>query len=175
MNPLASSLLAAVQLSQATRLLQLDTALAGATLLVERATLTESLHALEPLRAEVDCVSTEAGLPLKSLMGTRVALRLLQADGSPGEKLGQMDANGVLTLTLPALQQGVLDVQIDGGPGHRDYLSLPMREGVVQIDAVSQGETASPGWLALLGGAGAGAGLYGGTVLVGRVMRSRMG
>lgn len=82
MNPLASSLLAAVQLSQATRLLQLDTALAGATLLVERATLTESLHALEPLRAEVDCVSTEAGLPLKSLMGTRVALRLLQADGS---------------------------------------------------------------------------------------------
>src|SRR3989344_1097361 len=82
MNPLASSLLAAVQLSQATRLLQLDTALAGATLLVERATLTESLHALEPLRAEVDCVSTEAGLPLTSLMGTRVALRLLQADGS---------------------------------------------------------------------------------------------
>ena len=102
-------------------------------------------------------------------------VRLLQADGSPGEELGQMDANGVLTLTLPALQQGVLDVQIDGGPGHRDYLSLPMREGVVQIDAVSQGETTSPGWLALLGGAGAGAGLYGGTVLVGRVRRSRMG
>ena len=102
-------------------------------------------------------------------------VRLLQADGSPGEELGQMDANGVLTLTLPSLQQGVLDVQIDGGPGHRDYLSLPMREGVVQIDAVSQGETASPGWLALLGGAGAGAGLYGGTVLVGRVRRSRMG
>ena len=102
-------------------------------------------------------------------------VRLLQADGSPGEELGQMDANGVLSLTLPALQQGVLDVQIDGGPGHRDYLSLPMREGVVQIDAVSQGEHASPGWLALLGGAGAGAGLYGGTVLVGRVRRSRMG
>ena len=102
-------------------------------------------------------------------------VRLLQADGSPGEELGQMDTNGVLSLTLPALQQGVLDVQIDGGPGHRDYLSLPMREGVVQIDAVSQGETASPGWLALLGGAGAGAGLYGGTVLVGRVRRSRMG
>ncbi len=82
MNSLASSLLAAVQLSQATRLLQLDTALPASTLLVERATLTESLHAAEPLRAEIDCVSTEAGLPLKSLMGTRVALRLLQADGS---------------------------------------------------------------------------------------------
>jgi type VI secretion system secreted protein VgrG len=82
MNSLATSLLAAVQLSQATRLLQLDTALPAATLLVERATLTESLHAAEPLRAEIDCVSTEAGLPLKSLMGTRVALRLLQADGS---------------------------------------------------------------------------------------------
>lgn len=82
MNSLASSLLAAVQLSQATRLLQLDTALPAATLLVERATLTEALHAAEPLRADIDCVSTEAGLPLKSLMGTRVALRLLQADGS---------------------------------------------------------------------------------------------
>lgn len=102
-------------------------------------------------------------------------VRLLQADGTPGEELGQMDANGVLTLTLPALKQGILDVQIDGGPGHRDYLSLPMHEGVVQIDAVSQGENASPRWLALLGGAGAGAGLYGGTVLVGRVRRSRMG
>ena len=82
MNSLASSLLAAVQLSQATRLLQLDTALPASTLLIERATLTESLHAAEPLCAEVDCVSTEAGLPLKSLMGTRVSLRLLQADGS---------------------------------------------------------------------------------------------
>jgi type VI secretion system secreted protein VgrG len=82
MNSLATSLLAAVQLGQATRLLQLETALSASTLLVERATLTEGLHAAEPLRAEVDCVSTEAGLPLKSLLGTRVALRLLLADGS---------------------------------------------------------------------------------------------
>lgn len=82
MNSMGSSLLAAVQFSQARRLLQLDTALPAATLLVERATLTESLHASEPLRADVDCVSIDAGLPLKSLMGTRVALRLLQADAS---------------------------------------------------------------------------------------------
>lgn len=102
-------------------------------------------------------------------------VRLIQADGSPGEELGQMDPNGRLTLTLPALKQGILDVQIDGGPGHRDYLSLPMHEGRVEIDAVSQGEQPSRSWLALLSGAGAGAGLYGGAVLVGRVRRSRMG
>ncbi|MGC6483969.1 MAG: hypothetical protein ACON4T_10480 [Synechococcus sp.] len=102
-------------------------------------------------------------------------VRLLQADGSPGKELGQMDSNGMLTLALPAVKQGILDVQIDGGPGHRDYLSLPMDGGVVQLDAVSQEERMHLGWLAVLGAAGATTGLYSGTVLVGRVRRSRMG
>ena len=106
-------------------------------------------------------------------------VRLLQADGSPGEELGRMDADGKLTLTLPALVDGEVDLQVDGGPGHRDYLTLPIRKGQVQIDAVSQAPFSNRPWLALLGGAGllggvgAGAGIS--LALLGRVRRLRQG
>ena len=33
---------------------------------------------------------------------------------------------------------GVLDLQVDGGPGHRDYLELPIRQGSVLLDEVVQ-------------------------------------
>ena len=82
MNSLASRLTAALTLGQATRLLQIDTAWPADTLLVERATVSEAAHAGCPLLAKIDCVSTQADLPLKSLMGTAASLRLLCADGS---------------------------------------------------------------------------------------------
>ena len=104
MNSLASSLLAAVQLSQATRLLQLDTALPAATLLAERATLTESLHAAEPLRAEIDCVSTEAGLPYAVT---------LQAQGGDGAVQLQW-AGGELPAGLNFVPGGNGTAQISG-------------------------------------------------------------
>ena len=63
-------------------------------------------------------------------------VRLLQADGNPGRELGRMDANGKLTLELPALDDGEVDLQVDGGPGHRDYLELPIKRGEVNLDAV---------------------------------------
>ena len=98
-------------------------------------------------------------------------VRLLQADGSPGKELGRMDADGKLTLTLPALDDGEVDLQVDGGPGHRDYLTLPIRRGQVQIDAVSQAPSSGRPWLVLLGGAGAGMSM----ALLGRVRRLRQG
>jgi hypothetical protein len=68
--PLLSRLQAALKLGQSTRLLQIETALPSASLVVERCRITEAVHAAEPLWAEVDCVSTDAGLPeLKALMG----------------------------------------------------------------------------------------------------------
>ena len=85
------------------------------------------------------------------------AVRLLNADGTPGEELGEIGANGQLVLTLPDLVEGVLDLQVDGGPGHRDYLELPIRQGSVLLDEVVQNQfTALPAfaWLgapALLG------------------------
>ncbi|MDE2593310.1 MAG: type VI secretion system tip protein VgrG, partial [Burkholderiales bacterium] len=79
---LLSRLRAALSLGQDTRLLQLDTALASGTLVVERCRVHESVHANEPLWADIDCVSTSAGLALKALTGEAATLKLQLADGS---------------------------------------------------------------------------------------------
>ena len=79
---LTSRLQAALKLGQSTRLLQIETALPSASLVVERCRVTEAVHAAEPLWAEVDCVSTHALLELKALNGEQVTLRLMLADGS---------------------------------------------------------------------------------------------
>ncbi len=63
-------------------------------------------------------------------------VRLLQADGTAGEELGRIDAEGRLKMTLPALSDGLVDLQVDGGPGHRDYLTLPFQQGRVNLDQV---------------------------------------
>ena len=80
-------------------------------------------------------------------------MRLLNADGTPGEELGQIGANGQLVLTLPDLVEGVLDLQVDGGPGHRDYLELPIRQGSVLLDEVveTQNKTTALPLLAWMG------------------------
>ena len=31
---------------------------------------------------------------------------------------------------------GLVDLQVDGGPGHRDYLTLPLQKGRVNLDEV---------------------------------------
>jgi len=81
----ASGLLAqlrgALSLTQNTRLLQLDTALPTGTLIPERCTVHEALHAEQPFLAELDCVSTHSGIPLTSLMGTAATLQLRLHDG----------------------------------------------------------------------------------------------
>ena len=63
-------------------------------------------------------------------------VRLLQADGTAGEELGRIDAEGRLKMTLPELSDGLVDLQVDGGPGHRDYLTLPLQQGRVNLDEV---------------------------------------
>ncbi|MEY2843763.1 MAG: hypothetical protein RI920_1800, partial [Pseudomonadota bacterium] len=79
---LVSRLKASLEIGQSTRLIQLETALATGTLAVERFTLTEGLHADEPMLANVDCLSTNAHLELKALMGEQITLRLMQANGT---------------------------------------------------------------------------------------------
>ena len=83
--------------------------------------------------------SFSTGEPVKG-----AAVRLLNADGTPGDELGEIGANGQLVLTLPDLVEGVLDLQVDGGPGHRDYLELPIRQGSVLLDEVVQMHNQSP-------------------------------
>jgi type VI secretion system secreted protein VgrG len=82
-----SRLQAALSIGQHRRLLQLETALPSATLVVERAQWRENLNdsgsnaALAPLVAEVDALSTSAQLSLKALIGEQMSLRLMCADG----------------------------------------------------------------------------------------------
>jgi type VI secretion system secreted protein VgrG len=67
-------------LSQAQRLLQIETALPSTALVAERLTGREALS--EPFRFTVDCLANNAHFELKALIGEEVTLRLLQADGS---------------------------------------------------------------------------------------------
>ena len=75
--------------------------------------------------------SFSTGEPVEGAM-----VRLLQADGSPGQELGRIDQDGRLRMTLPELSDGLVDLQVDGGPGHRDYLTLPLQRGKVNLDEV---------------------------------------
>ena len=63
-------------------------------------------------------------------------VRLLNADGTPGQELGRTDAEGRLSLDLSSVDNGTVDLQVDGGPGHRDYLELPVQDGEVDLNEV---------------------------------------
>lgn len=63
-------------------------------------------------------------------------MRLLNADGTPGQELGRTDADGRLSLDLSTVVNGTVDLQVDGGPGHRDYLELPVHDGAVNLNEV---------------------------------------
>ena len=63
-------------------------------------------------------------------------VRLLNADGTPGKDLGRTDADGRLSLDLSTVVNGTVDLQVDGGPGHRDYLELPVHDGAVNLNEV---------------------------------------
>lgn len=83
-----SRLMTLLTIGQQKRLLQIETALPSATLVVERARWHEDVsglgqaHAtLSPLVAEIDCLSTSAQLSLKALIGEQMSLRLMCADG----------------------------------------------------------------------------------------------
>ncbi len=76
-----SRLAAALDFTQHTRLLKIQTTLPEASLLVERCQIREAVHATEPLWAEVDCLSTSAFLSIKALMGEPASLQLQCSDG----------------------------------------------------------------------------------------------
>ena len=63
-------------------------------------------------------------------------VRLLNADGTPGQELGRTDSDGRLNLDLSSVGNGTVDLQVDGGPGHRDYLELPVHDGTVNVNEV---------------------------------------
>ena len=62
------------------------------------------------------------------------SVRLVPPGGTP-IALGRTDARGHLNFQLPAGARSDWEVQVDGGPGHRDYLELP--NGAVRPAATS--------------------------------------
>jgi nickel transport protein len=62
------------------------------------------------------------------------SVKLVPPGGSP-IALGRTDARGQLNFQLPAGARSDWEVQVDGGPGHRDYLELP--NGAVRPAATS--------------------------------------
>ena len=77
------------------------------------------------------CSSFSNGEPTQGAV-----VRLLNADGTPGQELGHTDAKGRLSLDLSSVDNGTVDLQVDGGPGHRDYLELPVQDGEVDLNEV---------------------------------------
>ncbi len=53
-----------------------------------------------------------------------VSLIPVGGEGQP-IAVGHTDAMGQLTFKLPAVASGNWEIQVDAGPGHRDYLEIP--------------------------------------------------
>ena len=64
-------------------------------------------------------------------------VRLVAPDGQAVE-LGRTNAVGQLSFALPKKVNGNWELQVDGGPGHRDYLEMPVQQGQAQLDRISQ-------------------------------------
>jgi nickel transport protein len=61
-----------------------------------------------------------SGLPARE-----ATVRMVSPDGTASVDLGHTNAEGQLTFTLPAQARADWEVQVDAGPGHRDYIELP--------------------------------------------------
>lgn len=70
-------------------------------------------------------------------------VRLVPPGGQP-ITMGRTGPKGELSFALPKDANGDWEVQVDGGPGHRDYLSLPVRGGKADLNQLSEAGPASP-------------------------------
>ena len=92
-------------------------------------TTLESLASLSRAYTGASTGAAGASFALASSFSTGVpvadaSVKLVPPGGTP-IALGRTDARGHLNFQLPAGARSDWDVQVDGGPGHRDYLELP--------------------------------------------------
>jgi nickel transport protein len=81
---------------------------------------------LEHLSQQTESFAAELELNSRFSTGEPVdaaTVRLLPPEG-PGIELGRTDAEGRLRFTLPDAAAADWELQVDAGPGHRDYLEL---------------------------------------------------
>lgn len=82
--------------------------------------------------------SFSTGLPASD-----AAVRLLPPDGGEAIELGHTGPDGRLTFTLPPTASSGWEIQVDAGPGHRDYLA-PTDAGVAPAGNGIGGHAAAP-------------------------------
>jgi nickel transport protein len=70
-------------------------------------------------------------------------VRLLPPDGGEAIAIGRTGPDGRLTFTLPPGARNDWEIQVDAGPGHRDYLS-PDDAGRLPAPGGFTGEAAAP-------------------------------
>jgi len=127
---------------------------AATTVLIWASTPAARAHGIETSINRLEALTAELVLQSQFSTGepTQDALvRLISPDGS-SQELGRTDASGRLSFALPQGSQGSFELQVDGGPGHRDYLEMPVQGGQVQLDQISAGPRQRPLlWLSALG------------------------
>lgn len=136
----------------------------GLTLLVLSPGLARA-HAIESSLTRLQSLNDQLLLQSQFSTGQPTAdavVRLVPPGGQPVE-LGRTDSRGQLSFNLPSNANGDWELQVDGGPGHRDYLEMPVKGGRAQLDRISKDEhhDSPRDWLLGLGGAGAAAMLLG--------------
>ena len=103
--------------------------LSAAALLLASAAPVHS-HAIESSLERLSSLTDQLVLDSRFGNGEPAAdavVRLIPPGGTPIE-VGRTDASGQLRFRLPQNATATWEVQVDQGPGHRDYLKLPTAE-----------------------------------------------
>ncbi|WP_259737667.1 hypothetical protein [Synechococcus sp. CS-205] len=104
---------------------------------VEAHAIESSLDRLTSLREGLMLESHFSnGEPVKGAV-----VRLVPPDGGQPVDVGQIDDQGRLSFNMPKGADGDWELQVDAGPGHRDFLEVPTRQGQAQLDQVSRGDS----------------------------------
>jgi nickel transport protein len=106
------------------------TVLAGGVALALLAAPAARAHGIESTLERVGGLLSSRPYQLESRFSSGVpareaSVRMVSPDGSASVDLGHTNAEGQLTFTLPAQARADWEVQVDAGPGHRDYIELP--------------------------------------------------
>lgn len=116
--------------------------LGGCTLAV-LATPVAHAHGIESTLERLGRSTLNSPYQLESKFSTGVpardaAVRMVSPTGDSSIALGHTNGEGQLTFTLPEQARADWEVQVDAGPGHRDYLELPgTAQGVLHGQAAA--------------------------------------
>jgi nickel transport protein len=149
--------------------------LGGATLLAASAASAHGIQSTLEYLPSSGTAASSGSLELQSSFSSGVpardaAVRLMPPDGGKAIELGHTGPDGRLTFTLPPTARSGWEIQVDAGPGHRDYLE-PADAGNVPAATHASQPSQHRRWPSLPMGALTGIALVGGVGLVTRLRR----